>query len=68
MAIRTCMPADPQSKGGSQATVRVAKGDLVPTDANLLGEYARFSAFDAACGVFCVEVNARDDLQPPDAA
>jgi len=37
MTIRTCVPADPQSKGGSEATVRIAKADLVPTDTNLLG-------------------------------
>lgn len=35
MTIRTCVPADPQTKGGSEATVRVAKADLVPTEANL---------------------------------
>jgi hypothetical protein len=28
MTIRTCVPADPQSKGGSEATVRVAKADI----------------------------------------
>jgi transposase len=39
LTIRTCMPADPQSKGGSEATVRIAKADLVPTEANLRGEY-----------------------------
>ena len=32
MTIRTCVPADPQSKGGSEATVRIAKADLVPTE------------------------------------
>ncbi len=31
VTIATCVPADPQSKGGSEATVRVAKADLVPT-------------------------------------
>jgi transposase len=36
MTIRTCVPADPRSKGGSVATVRIAKADLVPT-----GEPAR---------------------------
>jgi transposase len=36
VTIATCVPADPESKGGSEATVRVAKADLVPTDANLL--------------------------------
>jgi hypothetical protein len=40
MTIRSCVLADPQSKGGSEATVRIAKADLVPTDANLGEEYA----------------------------
>jgi len=26
MTIRTCVPADPQSKGGTEASVRIAKG------------------------------------------
>ena len=30
LSIETCVPADPQSKGGSEATVRIAKADLVP--------------------------------------
>ena len=40
LTIATCVPADPQSKGGSEATVRIAKADLVPTDHNLRDEYA----------------------------
>ena len=32
LTIATCEPADPQSKGGSEATVKIAKADLVPTD------------------------------------
>jgi transposase len=28
MTVHTCVPADPQSKGGSEATVRIAKADL----------------------------------------
>jgi hypothetical protein len=39
VSIRTCEPADPESKGGSEATVRIAKADLVPTDANLRPAY-----------------------------
>jgi transposase len=39
VTITTCLPADPESKGGSEATVRIAKADLVPTAANLLDEY-----------------------------
>jgi transposase len=30
MTIRTCVPADPQSKGGAEATVRIAKADWCP--------------------------------------
>ena len=43
LTIATCLPADPASKGGSEATVRVAKADLVPTQANLLDEYGSFA-------------------------
>ena len=32
LSIATCVPSDPQSKGGSEATVRIAKADLVPTE------------------------------------
>ncbi|HEX5202536.1 MAG TPA: IS21 family transposase [Actinoplanes sp.] len=57
--IRTCVPADPESKGGSEATVRIAKADLVPTATNLLGEYRTFGQLEAACRAFCEEVNTR---------
>ena len=46
LTIQTCVPADPQSKGGSEATVRVAKADLVPTDHNLREQFA--AALEAA--------------------
>lgn len=57
--VHTCVPYDPESKGGSESTVRIAKADLVPTDANLLGEYASFAQLEAACTQFCVKVNGR---------
>ena len=57
LTVLTCMPADPASKGGSESTVRVAKADLVPTDANLLDCYADWAALEAACGAFCETVN-----------
>jgi transposase len=60
LSIATCVPADPQSKGGSEATVRIAKADLVPTDHNLRGEYADFAQLETACDVFCERVNARE--------
>lgn len=57
--VRTCMPADPASKGGSESTVRIAKRDLVPTLVNLRDAYAHFTELEQACAEFCAEVNAR---------
>lgn len=59
VVVHTCEPADPASKGGSEATVKIAKADLVPTEANLLDEYALFAELEAACAAFTDEVNAR---------
>lgn len=39
--------------------MRIAKADLVPTEANLLAEYATFAELEVACARFCAEVNAR---------
>ncbi|WP_335990044.1 IS21 family transposase [Glycomyces sp. MUSA5-2] len=58
-AIRTCVPADPQSKGGAESTVRLAKRDLVPTEVNLRGQYGAFAALQEAAEEFCLEVNSR---------
>src|SRR5918994_7352446 len=49
LTIETCVPADPQSKGGSEATVRIAKADLVPTEHNLRGVYEHFAQLEQAC-------------------
>lgn len=57
--VETCVPYDPESKGGSESTVKVAKRDLVPTEANLLDAYADFAALSAACDSFAEKVNAR---------
>jgi hypothetical protein len=59
VTIHTCEPADPASKGGSESTVKLAKADLVPKDTNLLPAYGSFAELEAACAVFCDEVNAR---------
>jgi transposase len=59
LTIHACVPADPASKGGSESTVKVAKADLVPTEANLLPEYGSFADLRSACDAFCEEVNAR---------
>lgn len=57
--VHTCVPYDPESKGGAEATVRIAKADLVPTSANLAGQYASFGQLEEACVAFCARVNGR---------
>jgi len=59
LTVATCVPYDPASKGGPESTVKLAKADLVPTAANLLGEYGSFAELEAACAAFCDLVNAR---------
>jgi hypothetical protein len=59
LTLASCVPADPQSKAGSEATVRVATADLVPTDANLLPSYPSFAQLRLACEAWCERVNAR---------
>jgi hypothetical protein len=61
LTVATCVPADPESKGGSEATVRIAKADLVPTDHNLRPAYESFAELEAACDEFTDGVNARLD-------
>jgi hypothetical protein len=59
LTVATCVPYDPASKGGSESTVKLAKADLVPTAVNLREAYGSFGELEAACAVFCGEVNAR---------
>ena len=60
ITVATCVPADPESKGGSEATVRVAKADLVPTDANLRGGYGTWAELVEACEGWMAEINGRE--------
>jgi len=59
VTIATCVPADPESKGGSEATVRIAKADLVPTEVNLRDEYGWWDELVEACEGFMGKVNGR---------
>lgn len=59
VTIATCVPFDPESKGGSEAAVRVAKADLVPTDYNLVGAYASFAELEQSCRTLTAELNSR---------
>lgn len=60
LSVASCVPADPESKGGSEATVRIAKADLVPTEHNLRPGYGSFAELEAACEAFCEQVNGRE--------
>jgi hypothetical protein len=57
--VETCVPFDPESKGGVEATVKIAKADLVPSEANLLPAYGSFAELEEACRQFCGRVNGR---------
>ena len=59
VTVATCVPYDPESKGGVEATVRIAKADLVPTAANLLAEYTGWNDLVVATEEFMAEVNNR---------
>jgi transposase len=58
-SVETCVPFDPESKGGVEATVKIAKADLVPAEANLLPAYGSFGELEEACQLFCGRVNGR---------
>lgn len=57
--VHTCVRFDPESKGGTEATVKIAKADLVPTEANLGAQYESFAELEGACAAFMVKVNGR---------
>ena len=57
--VHTCVPYDPESKGGAESTVKIAKADLVPTELNLRQDYASFTELRKECAVFCERVNNR---------
>jgi hypothetical protein len=59
VTICTCVPYDPESKGGSESTVKIAKADLVPTEVNLLDEYTSFDQLEAACAAAMDTLNNR---------
>ena len=60
VTVCTCEPADPASKGGPESTVKIAKADLVGERRQLAAPaYGSFAELEAACAVFCDQVNAR---------
>jgi transposase len=68
LVVETCVPYDPESKGGAESTVKIAKADLVPTEANLLDAYGSFAELEVACRAFMLVVNTRphsETRRPP---
>ena len=59
ITIATCVPYDPESKGGSESSVKLAKADLVPTCYNLRDDYRSFAELEAACAEVSAGLNAR---------
>jgi transposase len=59
VVVRTCVVADPESKGGAESTVRIAKADVVPTEANLRRDYETFADLEAACAAAMDRFNGR---------
>ncbi len=59
ITIATCVPYDPESKGGSESTVKIAKADLVPKDTNLLEDYQSFAELEQACRSTMDKFNSR---------
>jgi len=59
VTIASCVPADPESKGGSEATVKIAKGDLLPRARNLREAYDSFAELEGACEAWEASVNGR---------
>ncbi len=59
ISIATCVPYDPESKGGSESSVKLAKADLVPTEYNLRSDYSSFAELEEACGQVAAGFNAR---------
>jgi transposase len=57
--VQSCQPFDPETKGGVEATVKIAKADLVPTGTNLRPEYGSFAELEDACQAWCAQVNNR---------
>ena len=48
-----------ETKGGSEATVRIAKADLVPTETNLRGDYSCWAELETACEAAMDRFNTR---------
>ena len=68
LTIATCEPADPQSKGGSEATVQDREGGSGPDRSQPPRRSTGLAALERACEEFMADVNTRPHRatrQPP---
>ena len=63
--VETCVPFDPESKGGVEATVKIAKADLVPSEANLLPPMAASRSWRRPAGSSAAGSTAGCTGRPP---
>lgn len=59
VSVHTCVVADPESKGGSESTVKIAKADVLPRPDNLVSDYADFASLEKACEAASERFNTR---------
>ena len=59
VGIHTCVVADPESKGGSESSVKLAKADVLPRPDNLVTAYPDFASLERACAEATLRFNTR---------
>ena len=59
VGIHTCVVADPESKGGTESSVKLAKADVLPRPDNLVADYPDFASFERACAEATARFNTR---------
>jgi transposase len=59
VAIHTCVVADPESKGGSESSVKLAKADVLPRPDNLVAAYPDVASLERACAETTERFNTR---------
>jgi transposase len=59
VSVHTCVVADPESKGGSESSVKLAKADVLPRPDNLVAAYPDVASLEGACAEATTRWNAR---------
>lgn len=59
VSVHTCVVADPESKGGSESSVKLAKADVLPRPDNLVAAYPDLSSLERACAETTTRCNTR---------